>query len=1454
MAPIPADGVEPRRYLITVISAEYQEPAWNRPGLLAARDRMVELFTREFGYQHLDIVPENPTEAEILSLRRFCTAPERRPDDLIVVYLAGHGEVLDEHDGGGHVLLTSDTSPDDIAGALRTEHLATRLLAGTRVRRLLLMLDTCYSAQGGNELTAGALERMNPHLGAEPGSGLAVLSSAQPMEQAGSGVFPSRLRAAVANLATAGHAPRTLALDAVVQRMNTDPGSQRVGLVLFGLTGEVPAFLPNPHHQPQLTGVDLDIQRSLRRQRQAERREEELRTRLMLRATGGSSLDGGGGPVGRSDPYAWWFSGRQRALDGISAWLAAPAPARPALAVTAGPGSGKTAVLGLFATLAHPRWRETVPRTLHLGPALPAAARRIDVSLYAQNLTDQQVMAGIAAAAGCEAESAGALLDALDGRPGPLTVLVDAVEEAATPVRLCTTVLRPLIENAGGRIRLLLGTRPHLLPQLGLAAQDVVGLDDDEYADPQALLTYTVRNLLQGAPSSPYQHCSREKLTAVAGAIAEAAGNSFLVARITAGTHAALAEVPDPADPGWRDGLPRHAGQAMARDLADRLTPEDVTRATDLLRPLAYAEGQGLPWEDLWAPIASAVSGRAYSDKDVRWLHDAAGSYLVEAVEEDRSAYRLYHQALAEHLREHTDARAVHAAFARALLGRVPYGSRGERRWQQAHPYTLQYLATHAAEGGVLDEALAEPGFLVHAAPEALLPRLDAAAGAPARLAAAVYRASLGVHRDLPPEERRALLAVDALRYGGEGDELAAGLRDQLAPGAWAAQWATGSGLPTALRNTLTGRQGMVRALAFRRRGGRPVLVSTGDDRSIRSWDLTTGQEVGIAFAGLPPGQPPEDFALFDDMGALYPFDVEDDPDDPDHPDDEAPPTCAVLDADPPMAAVAEGTAVQFRDLAGDGYLGERPHGARITALVGAVREGRPVLVIGDDQGLLTVRDASDWTVLARCHAAPGGRVERITCFAASGRPLAVTVDEAGAHRAWDLTDATALGPGFDPDAGFVAQSTTACAVIDGRPVAVVADDLGTLRRWDLGSGEPYGPPFEGRARLFSVVTCGVLDGRPVLLAAGADGRVRVWDLASGRSLAELPTGDGESVTALAWTELDGRPVVVTGGVEGTIRVLDLSATAPVGSPVPGHPSAVLALACTPSGAAPLALSAGSDGTVLTWDLTEERPVGRELPGHRSAVSFVNCTELSGRPLAVTGSHDGTVLAWDLTARKRLGPPLTGHGDRLALGTCTVLARREVLHTVGSDGTVRLRDLHSGHVEVRPPTDPGLLSPNAAHTTLGRRQVVVTTGFRLTVRDLHGTTVARSNKTAGPVSALACLPLEDRTLALTATVKGILELWELGRSGIIGGFVHPTGEVRAAACTVLDGRPVAATAGDEGPVFFWDLDTVVALGTANHIPVLAVLHLPAPCHALAFTPNGDLLAAFHTDLALFRRL
>ena len=204
----------------------------------------------------------------------------------------------------------------------------------------------------------------------------------------------------------------------------------------------------------------------------------------------------------------------------------------------------------------------------------------------------------------------------------PFTAIVDALDEAADPSQLITRVLRPIIDHGTG-VRLLLGTRPHLMkliqPPAPQSRSGVIDLDAPRWADRQALTVYTIRNLLEATPDSAYRY-------AEPGEVRRSPGRSPpppIPPSWSPGSSAPPSPPPTPSPTratriGWPD-LPRLPGDAMRQDLEPGSAPTPQ-RARDLLRPLAYAEGQGLPWEDIWAPLASRICGRTYTDEDLHWL------------------------------------------------------------------------------------------------------------------------------------------------------------------------------------------------------------------------------------------------------------------------------------------------------------------------------------------------------------------------------------------------------------------------------------------------------------------------------------------------------------------------------------------------------------------------------------------------------------------------------------------------------------------------------------------------------------------------------------------------------------------------------------------------------------------------------------------------------------------
>ncbi|RSM68933.1 hypothetical protein DL991_40860 [Amycolatopsis sp. WAC 01375] len=1258
------------------------------------------------------------------------------------------------------MLLTADTDPDDVADALPTAELARKMLLDTRVRRVLLMLDTCYSGQGGNALAAAAITSMTSAWGEEHGSGLVVITSAQPSEQAKTGTFPRLLHAAVHSLPTAGYTPDTLPLDSVVKAMNTSadkPGFQTIGSSVTGLTGEIPPFLPNPRRDPRMTDVDLAIQHASEWEVQAERRDIELRTRLLVRAMGGHDAQG------------WWFAGRHTALLDITAWLHDPDPGRPLLAVTADPGSGKTAVLGLIATLAHPDRRATVPvSTLGLPAAAVPDPSTVDVAIYAQNLTSDQVLQGIAAAAHLHATTIGKLLDQLSGRDRPLTVLIDAVDEAADPDHLTRRLLRPLANHANGRLRLLVGTRAYLLGRLGTRRSDSIDLDADRYADVEALTTYTVRGLLEAKPHSPYRSQSHRLIRAVADAVAAAAQPSFLVARITSATLAAQETVADPRDPAWHRMLPRLPGDAMRRDLETRLGA-NAAKVRDLLLPLAFAEGQGLPWEDIWAAVASAASGKTYTDDDLLWLRQHAGSYVVEATESGRSTYRLYHQALAEHLRIGTDSTSMHRAITEVLQNKVPRALDGRRDWTCAHPYILRHLAIHAMRAGLLDTLITDADYLVYAEPDTLLLALHQTVTDGGALIGAIYRCSADIHRAIPPSRRRQVLATDAARF--KATRLLNDLSTELV---WPPRWATGRQINHALHATFTGHTRPVFGVACCVLDGRPVAVTVSDDRSARVWDLATAEEI-VAFSGH-----------------TGPVDAV---------------ACAVLDGRPVAVTASRDRTVWVWDLAtAEKVVTFTGHTGAVNAVACGALKGRPVAVTVSDDRSARVWDlaTAEEIVAFSGHTGP---VSAVACAVLDGRPVAVTASRDRTVWVWDLATAEKVVT-FTGHTGTVLG--VGCGVLDGRPVAVTASGDASVQVWDLATAEQIST-FDRHTSWVIGVACGVLDGRPVAVSASDDTTAQVWDMATAEEIVTF-TGHTGPVLGVGWGVLDGHPVAVTASGDATARVWRPVSTKRQPTHI-GRRAEIEAAVRSVVDGRPVAVSASDDTTAQAWDL----PTAEEIvafSGHTGPVNAVACAVLDGRPVAVTASRDRSARVWNLATAEEI-VAFSGHTGPVNAVACAVLDGRPVAVTASRDWNARAWDLATGERKATFAPSSGPLF-GVACAVLDGRPVAVTAGRDRTVWVWDLATARKIISFTGhtrPVFGVACCVLDGRPVAVTVSDDRSARVWDMATAEEIVTFTGHTGPVNAVACSALKGRPVAVTVSDDRSARVWDMATAEEIVT-----------------------------------------
>ncbi|MGW1379273.1 caspase family protein [Streptomyces sp. NPDC002446] len=1356
------------------------------PGVPEDLRRIKALFS-SLGYA--EILPElafAPDAQQVRAgLEDWLKEDERCNEDVLVVYYAGHGLRDDRH----HRITCRNSRYNRVSTTLASRELAD-LLADTQVGHVLLLLDTCYAELGAAEITnvTGQLVDYRP-----PGAdGLWLVASARSRELAYDHAFVTALEAAV-RAGTAGMRQRYLDIPTVTDQVNDHFREHRPDQCAsyHAVSGRaVPPFLPNPKYRPGLPDEAMDVES-----------QREWTAHF--------------GPRGRGVEYASepgdWFTGRLQALATLAGWLRDPVHDARARVVTGDPGSGKSAVLGRLLALARPDHPEA---PAHLLPPLGS----VTVSVHAHGTTLERLTARLATALDVEADSPPQLLARLAEYEGPQrTVLIDALEEAGTgvggrePQRIARELLRPM--SVLHNLRLLIGTRRTMVPELGRAVV-VVDLDTDAYTGHDDIEQYARRTLARMPGGLTV--ADRE---AVAVAVARQAGRSFLVARMTvrALLHGDL--TPDLSRPGWEEELPSEVGQAFDAYLARY--GEDEERVRRLLRPLAYAEGSGLPWDSLWASLAAALSGEKCTNDDVDWLWRQAGAYVVEVpAGEDRSVFRLYHEALAEHLRDPRRSREDQRRMTAELIASVPPRIDGDGPdWERAHPYVHAHLAGHAAASEDLERLLQDPWFLVYAEPDGLLAAMDGVRGREAQRVRTMYRTSAHLYRDLWVRERAQVLAVDAARYRLEEYRKRLGRRLE-----WAPRWATGSQTSTLFRGELSSTSG--HPLVAAELKGMPVVLSAQSGGLVQIWDPAQ-QRCVATLDGHTRTVSAMDCIEVD--GATLVVTASDDG------------TVRVWD-------LARTTELRRFVVQSETEIARKAGKSQMRTVVAGLActwvQGEALIVGCAPDGSAWTRELMSGEVrrILSGQSRAGAYRLSVLCLETQGVATALVGLPSGPLRRWNLESGE-----WDHLRDSEDCEAVASVAQGGREFVSLGSRQGELQFRDLAADLVVSSCRVGSGWI-SAIAFTELEGRAVMVLGYGDGSMELRERPSGRLLARL-NGNTDWVRSIVITRVDGRPVAASSSTCGSIRLWSLEEQGEAVE-APGHSSLVRAVTCTVLDGAAVAVSASSDHTARVWEVASGRAL-QCLEGHSDWVERVACATVSGTPVAVTGGNDGTVRVWNLADGSETGRAEVEH-SKLQLLACGHLEGASVA-LLGQKGFGRARagiwnleNLQiSGAFEVASSYAPA----SAWGLVDGRPLAVIAAGqlrgqaerqtelWDLTdwtrVGDLKGLT--------DQINALACGTDGCGPVALAATANNGAQLWDLRTRRLR----HRLGDgwVSDVELGQLDGVPVAVTA-NRYTVGIWDLGN----GTPLH-----EIRMPVAPRAIAFAPGGELVVGAGYEVIVLER-
>lgn len=479
-------------------------------------------------------------------------------------------------------------------------------------------------------------------------------------------------------------------------------------------------------------------------------------------------------------------------------------------------------------------------------------------------------------------------------------------------------------------------------------------------------------------------------------------------------------------------------------------------------------------------------------------------------------------------------------------------------------------------------------------------------------------------------------------------------------------------------------------ALAFSPDGRRIVSGGT-DDGTLKTWDATTGLQIG---ATLPnPAGSVSAIAFSPDGNRI---------------------ATGGFDMDLRIRDVATGRQIGAPLMGGAAVkpgIVFRPPPQMLETLDGiAFSPDGHRLVSGGHEDRIRLWDADTGRLIAVASVGDGNGLNSLA-YSPDGKRIAGAGMD-GMVRQWDGLTGREIGPpifadgmplqaiAFSPDSQrlalggskglgiwdaatgrlIVAPRVTAAGAIqaaaflpDGKQI--ISGGIGMpFQIWTGSASREIGEPLRDRGADSAALAISPDGGR--IASALDDKTIRLWDVDSSRQASAVRLSDETDRWAFAISP-DGR-TIASGGGDKAIRFWDAATGRQIGNPMVGHEGRVTALAFSPDGRT--IASGGEDKTLRLWDVAAGRPIGGPFRGHQGAVETVAFSR-DGRML-VSGGDDLALRLWDTATGRQLGPVLVdrdqGHeaGDKVMAAAFSADGHR--VASAGFGVALRLWDTATG--------------------------------------------------------------------------------------------------------------------------------------------------------------------------------